>query len=98
MSSFIADEDETQLLRQPLKETHLPPRRPRTKFQPAKPTLASPSSPNPLASEPLEFEVIPAEGTTSDIKSHRRNPINDPLPIRAGKARILTTTASGSTP
>ena len=88
---IITDEDETQLLRQPLKETHYRLDAPATRFQPGQTYYWRVQVlPNPLASEPLEFEVIPAEEQRAISKAIAAIPSTDPYQSALAKARILT--------
>jgi hypothetical protein len=88
---IITDEDETQLLHQQLKETHYRLDPAATKFQPGQIYYWRVQVlPNPLASEPLEFEVISAEEQQAIAKAIAAIPPTDPYQSALAKAQILT--------
>jgi hypothetical protein len=88
---IITDEDETQLVHQQLKEPHYRLDATTTKFQPGQTYYWRVQVlPNPLASEPLEFEVIPAEEQQAIIKAIAAIPTTDPYESALAKAQILT--------
>jgi hypothetical protein len=88
---IITDEDETQLLRQQLKETHYRLDGSATKFEPGQTYYWRVQVlPNPLASDPLEFEVIPANEQQAIAKAIAAIPTTDPYQAALGRASILT--------
>jgi hypothetical protein len=88
---IITDEDETQLLHQQLKETHYRLDSPATKFQPGQTYYWRVQVlPNPLASEPLEFEVVSAEERQAIDKVVAVIPAGDPYRSALGRAKIFT--------
>jgi hypothetical protein len=88
---IITDEDETQLLHQQLKETHYRLDSSATKFQPGQTYYWRVQVlPNPLASEPLEFEVVSAEESQTITKAIAAIPTTDPYQSALAKAQIFT--------
>jgi hypothetical protein len=88
---IITDEDETQLVRQQLKETHYRLDSPATKFQPGQTYYWRVQVlPNPLASEPSEFEVVSAEERQAIDKAVAVIPTTDPYRSALAKAQIFT--------
>jgi hypothetical protein len=88
---IITDEDETQLLHQQLKETHYRMNPVATKFQPGQTYYWRVQVlPNPLASEPLEFEVTSAEEQQAIAKAIAAIPATDPYQSALARAQILT--------
>ncbi len=88
---IITDEDETQLVHQQLKETHYRLESPATKFQPGQTYYWRVQVlPNPLASEPLECEVVSAEEQQAIAKAIAAIPSADPYQSALAKAQILT--------
>jgi hypothetical protein len=88
---IITDEDETQLVHQQLKETHYHLDSPATKFQPGQTYYWRVQVlPNPLASEPLEFEVVSAEESQTITKAVAAIPTTDPYQSALAKAQIFT--------
>ena len=88
---IITDEDETQLVHQQLKELHYRLDTSAAKFQPGQIYYWRVQVlPNPLASEPLEFEVIPAEEQQAITKAIAAIPSTDPYQSVLARARILT--------
>ena len=88
---IITDEDETQLLHQQLKETHYRLDSSATKFQPGQTYYWRVQVlPNPLASEPLEFEVVSAEERQAIDQSRRRHPHSRPYQSALARAKIFT--------
>ena len=87
---IITDEDETQLVHQQLKETHYRLDSPATKFQPGQTYYWRVQVlPNPLASEPLEFEVVSAEESQTITKAIAAIPTTDPYRSAFAKAQIF---------
>jgi hypothetical protein len=88
---IITDEDETQLVHQQLKETHYRLDSSATKFQPGQTYYWRVQVlPNPLASEPLEFEVVSAEESQTITKAIAAIPTTDPYQSALAKAQIFT--------
>jgi hypothetical protein len=88
---IITDEDETQLLHQQLKETHYRLDPAATKFQPGQIYYWRVQVlPNPLASEPLEFEVVSAEEQQAIANAIAAIPTTDPYQSAMARAQILT--------
>jgi len=88
---IITDEDETQLVHQQLKETHYRLDSPATNFQPGQTYYWRVQVlPNPLASEPLEFEVVSAEESQTITKAVAAIPTTDPYRSALAKAQIFT--------
>jgi Domain of Unknown Function (DUF928) len=88
---IITDEDETQLVHQQLKETHYRLDTSAVKFQPGQTYYWRVQVlPNPLASEPLEFEVISTEEQQAIFKAIAAIPTTDHYQSAAAKAQILT--------
>ena len=88
---IITDEDETQLVHQQLRETHYRLDSPATKFQPGQTYYWRVQVlPNPLASEPLEFEVVSAEESQTIAKAVAAIPTTDPYRSALARAQILT--------
>lgn len=88
---IVTDEDETQLVRQPVKEPHY-------LFDPAKAKLEPGQVyywrvqvlPNPLASEPLEFVVVSAEERQAIDKEIAAIPSGDAYQEALARARLFT--------
>ncbi len=88
---IITDEDETQLVHQQLKESHYRLDSPATNFQPGQTYYWRVQVlPNPLASEPLEFEVVSAEESQTITKAVAAIPTTDPYQSALAKAQIFT--------
>jgi hypothetical protein len=88
---IITDEDETQLVHQQLRETHYRLDSPAAKFQPGQTCYWRVQVlPNPLASDPLEFEVVSAEEQQAIAKTIAAIPSTDPYQSALAKAQILT--------
>jgi len=88
---IITDEDETQLVHQQLKEPHYRLDPSAAKFQPGQTYYWRVQVlPNPLASEPLEFEVVSAEERQTITKAIAAIPATDPYQSALAKAQILT--------
>jgi Domain of Unknown Function (DUF928) len=87
----ITDEDETQLVHLQLKEPHFRFDVPATKFRPGQTYYWRVQVlPNPLASEPLEFEVISVEEQQAIANAIAAIPSTDPYRSALAKAQILT--------
>jgi hypothetical protein len=87
---IVTDEDETQLVHQQLKETHFRIDPSTAKFQPGQTYYWRVQVlPNPLASEPLKFEVIPAEEQQAIAKAIAAIPTTDPYQSALARARIF---------
>jgi hypothetical protein len=88
---IITDEDETQLVHQQLKEPHYRLDPSAAKLQPGQTYYWRVQVlPNPLASEPLEFEVVSAEERQTITKAIAAIPATDPYQSALAKAQILT--------
>ena len=88
---IITDEDETQLVHQQLKETHYRLDSSATKFQPGQTYYWRVQVlPNPLASEPSEFEVVSAEERQAIDKAVAAIPAADPYQSALARAQIFT--------
>ena len=88
---IITDEDETQLVHQQLKETHYRLDSSATKFQPGQTYYWRVQVlPNPLASEPSEFEVVSAEERQAIDKAATTIPAADPYQSALVRAKIFT--------
>jgi hypothetical protein len=88
---IITDEDETQLVHLQLKETRYRLDTAATKFRPGQTYYWRVQVlPNPLASEPLEFEVVSVEEQQAITKAIAAIPTTDPYQSALAKAQILT--------
>jgi Domain of Unknown Function (DUF928) len=88
---IITDEDETQLVHLQLKETRYRLETSAIKFQPGQTYYWRVQVlPNPLASEPLEFEVVSAEEQQAITTAIAAIPTTNPYQAALAKAQILT--------
>jgi Domain of Unknown Function (DUF928) len=88
---IITDEDETQLLRQQLKEPHYRFDPSNTKLQPGQTYYWRVQVlPNPLASEPSEFVAVSAEERQAIDHAIAVVPSTDPYQSAVARAKILT--------
>ncbi len=88
---IITDEDETQLVHQQLRETHYRLDSAAAKFAPGQTYYWRVQVlPNPLASEPSEFEVVSAEERQAIDKAVAAIPAGDPFQSGLARAKIFT--------